>query len=317
MTKDRIVLKNPQPKSKPNDKNFTRKENHEFYKNNFEKHVNSNQEYAQLHSDVRRLNKELSNDKYNKELLHSYSTAIRFRYSTYYLYSRANAFKWLRKPTFRLNKEILPLLPLITSNGMLLYLFYNFCDYCEENTIYYDFMTEMVLQKLFDLSTGQISRAMSNLKELKIISVITKDLPGIKKSALIEFLHYDTEKTKNIPYITIPKQLLLYFNRFKNKSALKLYIYTCFQIDYKKGFHYRSVDTMAKDLKVGHYTISKWLKDLTMNNLIKRFQMSYNTPSMTHLLPLPKVLYDTKFFQEKKQELEDKLKKKQHNSTSD
>jgi len=75
-------------------------------------------------------------------------------------------------------------------------------------------------------------------------------------------------------------------------GSIKLYIYSCFNVDYKKGYFFKSIDTIASELNVNPKTINFWFKDLMNNKLIDRYQLKFNGPSYTHIIPIKKLQSD-------------------------
>jgi len=101
-----------------------------------------------------------------------------------------------------------------------------------------------------------------------------------------------TIRTMHNFYIKLPFHFSYYWNNFKYLGSIKLYIYSCFNADYKKGYFFKSIDTIASELNVNPKTINFWFKDLMNHKLIDRYQLKFNGPSYTHIRPIGKLQGD-------------------------
>lgn len=68
-------------------------------------------------------------------------------------------------------------------------------------------------------------------------------------------------------------------------NALKLYVYLGMQAGNKTGETWVTIDTMAKYFEKSNRTISNWLEELIVHNLIVRMQLRYDEPAHTFLMP--------------------------------
>lgn len=68
-------------------------------------------------------------------------------------------------------------------------------------------------------------------------------------------------------------------------GATSLFIYLGLNSNNKTGECFHSLETIANNLNRTVRTISNWMKELEMNNLIFRVQEKFNGPSKTFLRP--------------------------------
>ena len=69
-------------------------------------------------------------------------------------------------------------------------------------------------------------------------------------------------------------------------GAVKLFIFCGLVMDKKKGYLYRNLITLSKDLEIKKRTVSCWIDELKDKKLIERHQLSINSSSCIHLLPI-------------------------------
>lgn len=121
-------------------------------------------------------------------------------------------------------------------------------------------------------------------------------------------LWIDNKKTLKVLYFVLPMQFYRYCKKFKTMGSIKLYVYSLLSTSYKKSYYFKALDTIASDLNVSTKTVHLWFNDLKRYKLIDRYQLKFNGPSYTHLLPngyLQQIFYFKDYF---KRSLEEKSK---------
>lgn len=239
------------------------------------------------------MNKTIKNKDLHKKL--------RIEYQSYMQYCKENLkySKNSKEPYFVMYCNFKNLISNISNDALKLYLYLGFnIDYKKGFLI----KAEVTICKDINFKKDKINKCLSELKRKNIIYIKKDD----NTNEFIFIIPYDLNTKSNYsitdleeiyktwiktckesiePFFIILKRFMDHWC-FLSAGAIKLYIYFGIYMDKKKGFFYRSLDTISNDLNVSKRSISKWFKELEELNLIKRQQLFLNKSSCTYMLPL-------------------------------
>ncbi len=114
------------------------------------------------------------------------------------------------------------------------------------------------------------------------------DTLSYKYSRWVESMKLRDQEAKVVnPFFFIPKTFMEYYwERLPQPGSITLYLYCGICMYKSEGYLNKSLPAMSKELGVTRKTIILWFKDLEDNKLVLRHQLSLNTSSCTHLLPI-------------------------------
>lgn len=239
------------------------------------------------------MNKAIKNKDLHKKLKIQYQSYVK------YCKKHLKHSKVSKEAYFVIYCNFKKLISNISNDALKLYLYLGFnIDYKKGFLI----KAEDIICKDIYFKKNKINTCLSELKRKNLI-YIKKDN---NSNEFIFIIPYDLDNKSNYsiddleeiyktwiktskesiePFFIIFKKFMDYWV-FLSSGAIKLYIYFGIYMDKKKGFFYRSLDTISNDLNVSKRSISKWFKELEERNLIKRQQLFLNKSSCTYMIPL-------------------------------
>lgn len=239
------------------------------------------------------LKKESKNRALHKKLKNKYQVYIR------YCKENLKYSKKSKEPYFVIYCNFGELLSDISNDALRLYLYLGFnIDYKKgfllknENEICEDthFKKNKINKCLLELENKNLIYIKKDENAYEYIFIIPYNMDNKSNYSIIELekIYKDWIETckKTIePFFLLHKKFMDHWC-FLSSEPIKLYIYFGIHMDKRKGFFYRSLDTIANDLDVSKRSISKWFKELEEIKLIKRQQLFVNRSSSTYMIPL-------------------------------
>lgn len=233
----------------------------------------------------------------NKEL----HRKLKIEYQSYMQYCK-KSLKYSKKskePYFVMYCNFKKLISNISNDALKLYLYLGFnIDYKkgflikDEHTICKDinFKENKMNTCLRELKRKNLIYIKKDNNDNEFIFIIPYDLDNKSNYSIVDLEEIyktwiKTSKESIEPFFIILKKFMDYWC-FLSSGSIKLYIYFGIYMDKKKGFFYRSLDTISNDLNVSKRSISKWFKELEERNLVKRQQLFLNKSSCTYMIPL-------------------------------
>lgn len=243
------------------------------------------------------INDNLDKEPKNKDIHKS----LRIKYQDYIQYCKKNLknSKSSKEPYFVIYCSFGKLLSNISNDALTLYLYLGFnidykkgCLIKDEDKICKGtyFRKDKINKCLNELESKNLIYIKKDDNADNCIFIIPYDLDNKSNYSIIELEEIyttwiNTCKKSIEPFFILHKKFMEYWC-FLSPGAIKLYIYFGIYMDKKKGFFYRSLDTIANNLNVSKRSISKWFKELEERNLIKRQQLFFNSSSCTYMTPL-------------------------------
>lgn len=239
------------------------------------------------------MNKVIKNKDLHKKLKIEYQSYM------HYCEKSLKYSKKSKEPYFVMYCNFKKLISNISNDALKLYLYLGFnIDYKKGFLI----KDECTICKDLDFKKNKMNICLRELKRRNLIYIkkdnhanefifmIPYDLDYKSNYSLIDLEEIyktwiKTSKESVEPFFIIFKKFMDYWC-FLSSGSIKLYIYFGIYMDKKKGFFYRSLDTISNDLNVSKRSISKWFKELEERNLVKRQQLFLNKSSCTYMIPL-------------------------------